>query len=97
MTIKHDHGKPEWHLIPWEALTEIVKVLTFGAKKYAPDNWKTVPNARERYVSALLRHVAAAASGEIRDPETGLLHWAHAGCCILFLIWFEMNPRSHED
>ena len=84
---KDDSGKLPWHLLPWEQVAEIVKVLKFGAGKYAPENWKLVPNARERYFDAALRHITAWFSGVKKDPETNLSHLAHAGCCILFLMW----------
>lgn len=86
---KDDTGKRQWSLIPWDVVEDVVQVLEFGAKKYAPENWKKVPNARERYFDALMRHVLAWRSGEQNDPETGLNHLAHAGCCLMFLLWFE--------
>ena len=46
---KFDNGKPQYSLLPPLALIEAVKVLTFGAKKYSPDNWKYVDNKKQRY------------------------------------------------
>lgn len=88
---KHDGGKARWDLIPFRALEEIVLVLTYGANKYAPENWRKVPDARRRYIAALWRHVVRWACGERCDPESGLHHLAHAGCCILFLLAFEVE------
>jgi len=87
--IKFDSEKPRWSLLPFESLFEVVEVLTLGAKKYAPDNWKYVPNAERRYVDAALRHFTSWIAGEKKDPETGKSHLAHVMCCLLFLIWFE--------
>ena len=87
--VKHDQEKPRWDLLPMEALAPIVDVLTFGARKYAPDGWRTVPEWRRRYYAALLRHLVAWWRGEKVDPESGLSHLAHAGCCLLFLISLE--------
>ena len=90
---KFDVDKNRWDLLPWNAVAEIVKVLTFGARKYAPNNWRYVPEARDRYFSALHRHMQAWWDGEKFDPETGLPHLAHAGCCLLFLLSLEKtNP-----
>ena len=91
--IKHDQDKDRWDLLPWRATQQIVKVLTYGARKYAPDNWKKVPEWRIRYYAALIRHVVAWFEGERIDPETGLSHLAHAGCCILFLLGKEINDE----
>lgn len=92
--VKYDSDKPRWSLLPFKALQEVVEVLTFGAKKYAADNWKHVPQAQERYIDAAYRHLADWNSGEKKDPETGKSHLAHAVCCLLFLLWFEQSERS---
>jgi len=56
---KFDQGKPDWSLVPWEELEEVVKVLTHGKEKYGAQNWKMVPEARDRYFAAAQRHLAA--------------------------------------
>lgn len=83
---KFDQSKPDYTLLPWGAVNEVVKVLDFGAKKYARDNWKYVDDAHNRYLAAAFRHMSAYAQGEAKDPETGLSHMAHAACCVLFLL-----------
>jgi hypothetical protein len=82
---KDDNAKPRWDLLPMGLVEETVKVLTFGAKKYADNNWMKVANFNERYWAALMRHLVAWRSGEINDPETGLSHLAHAVCNLVFL------------
>lgn len=89
--VKYDNGKPQWSLMQWKALSKVVDVLTYGAKKYSPDNWKKVPNARQRYIDAGFRHFAAYAGGEKNDSETGMSHLAHAMCCMLFLLSFDLG------
>jgi hypothetical protein len=89
---KHDQGKARYDLLPFKALEEVVLVLTFGANKYAPDGWRQVPNHKPRYFAACLRHLVAwFFKGEIRDPESGLHHLAHAACCVLFML--ELDPE----
>jgi hypothetical protein len=98
--VKYDNGKPQWSLLPFRALGQVVEVLTYGAKKYAPDNWKKVPDARRRYIDAGFRHLTAYASGETNDPETGKHHLAHAICCMLYLVAFDLgehNDKSNSD
>lgn len=82
---KFDGGKLRYGLIPPLAQAEMVKVLTFGAEKYEPDNWKKVPDSKTRYFDALERHVWAWKMGEQIDPESGIHHLAHAMCCLAFL------------
>lgn len=86
--IKYDGGKLRYSLIPPRALASIVAVLTFGASKYSANNWMYVPNCKERYLDALMRHIELFRSGEDIDPESGVHHLAHAGCCVLFLLAF---------
>jgi hypothetical protein len=88
---KADAEKPRWDLLPWKPLAAVVEVLTYGAKKYAPDNWQEVPLASRRYFAAAVRHLVAWNEGEGTDPESGHPHLAHAACCILFLLWFDQQ------
>jgi len=90
--IKYDGGKLIWSLLPLETLRDVVRVLMFGAKKYAPDNWKYVL-PKERYFDACLRHLDAWQTEEKHDPETKLNHLAHAICCLIFLLWHD----KHEE
>lgn len=83
---KHDGGKDRWDLLPLAPVRAVVRVLTYGAKKYAPGAWKLVPEGRDRYFSAALRHLTAWRDGEQLDVESGLPHLAHAACCVLFLM-----------
>jgi hypothetical protein len=96
--MKFDTNKLDYTLVPWAGVEEITKVLEFGAKKYARDNWKHVENAETRYLAAALRHLIQYSSGESNDQETGLSHLAHAGCCLLFLLSLEkaneLNART---
>lgn len=83
---KDDLGKLRYDLVPAYALLDVVKVLTYGAKKYGAENWRKVPEAVPRYVAAYMRHVEAHRRGQVDDPESGLPHLAHAICCLLFLL-----------
>ena len=96
--IKFDYDKPRMELLPFEALYEIAKVLTYGAEKYAPNNWKKVKNGKERYVGALLRHLTEMQKGNKIDEESGLSHAAHLACNALFILYFEMKGnRKYVD
>lgn len=91
--VKYDTEKPRWDLLPMDEAEDVVRVLTYGAKKYSPDNWQRVPGARCRYIAAAFRHLVARARGEIMDSESGFPHTAHAICCLLFLAWFDKRPE----
>ena len=87
--MKHDDGKLMWDLLPLDAVEQIVEIMTYGAQKYAPNNWQKVK--ANRYYAALLRHLVAVYKGEDYDKESGYLHLAHAACNVLFLLWKKMN------
>lgn len=86
---KDDTVKPRWSLLPEGVVMQIVEVLDFGATKYTEGNWKYVAGGRQRYYDALMRHVDAWWGGEKLDPESGKHHLAHAGCCLMFLLWLD--------
>jgi hypothetical protein len=89
--VKHDAGKLRYDLVPDGAEAAVVAVLTYGAKKYAPENWRKVEEPKARYYAAARRHMAAWRAGEAFDPESGLHHLAHAACCLLFLLDVEVQ------
>jgi hypothetical protein len=93
---KDDKGKLPLHLLPPEMLEAVAEVLDFGASKYAPRNWELGMDWSRPY-AALLRHMLAWWGGEDKDPETGLSHLAHAGCCIGFLITYERRNAGRDD
>ena len=82
--LKYDAGKPRLDLIPPEAVIAIGHVLTYGAKKYAPNSWRGVES--ERYVAALLRHLMAYQAGEKTDSESGMPHLWHVLTNAAFLV-----------
>lgn len=94
--VKHDGDKPRYDLVPPDALDEIVKVLTFGAAKYEDRNWEKGVRWG-RYFGACMRHLWAYWRGEETDPDSGLSHLAHAGCCVFFLLAYELRGIGVDD
>lgn len=93
---KHDQDKIRTELFPLDVMLAISKVLTFGAKKYEDHNWKKGIKYT-RLQGALLRHISAWANGEGLDPESKLPHLWHAGCCLTFLIYYEVHKDEYSD
>lgn len=74
LKVKYSKYRPS--LIPIDALEDMSKVMTDGAKKYGDNNWMKVET--ERYKDALMRHLIA----YLKDPdgldeESGHPHIAH--------------------
>lgn len=95
--IKDDAKKPMWALLPFTAVDQVVQVLTFGANKYAPNNWRLVENYKVRYISAAYRHLYSWCTGNTYDEETGLHHLAHAVVSLLFIIEKELDETKTEE
>lgn len=93
---KADAGKLGYHLLPSDAIEEVVKVLDFGAAKYSERNWERGMRF-SRPFSAMMRHMWAWWRGEDKDPESGLSHLAHAACCVLFLLAYEERVLGFDD
>lgn len=98
--LKFDGQKPKMDLLfdgTPNALLEVGKVLTFGAKKYAAHNWKQVEGGTTRYKAALIRHLLAQSAGEKVDQDSGLPHLAHIACNALFLLELELNDNERKE
>lgn len=93
---KYDAGKPRMDLLDSYAMEELAKVLSFGAEKYAPHNWRK-GIAISRLTAAALRHLNSFNGGQDNDEETGLPHLAHAMCCLMFLLWTMKNKPDQDD
>jgi hypothetical protein len=94
--MRFDTDKPRMDLVDMEAVEELAKVLTFGAKKYADHNWRLGMNY-SRVTASMLRHIAAFQKGEDNDQETGLPHMAHVMCNAMFLIWYQKHRAERDD
>lgn len=93
---KLDGGKDPWHLLPTDAVRQVVRVLAFGANKYAERNWER-GIAHSRTYAATLRHMTSWWEGEDNDPETGISHLAHAACEVLFALAFTVRGSDVDD
>jgi hypothetical protein len=93
---KNDSGKPRLDLIAPELLTEVGKILAFGAEKYEARNWEK-GMAWGRPFGACMRHLWAWWGGEDTDPESGFSHLAHAACNIMFLISYNKHGIGKDD
>lgn len=93
---KDDSGKCRFDLLPLDALWEVGKVYTLGAKKYDPWNWaKGI--AYSRIIAALLRHLFKWVMGETFDPEDGQHHLSSVVWGGLALLHFDLNQDRFKE
>lgn len=93
---KDDWDKLPYHLFPFDALDEVAIILAFGAKKYGERNWENGMNWG-RVFRACMGHMWAWFLRKGLDAETGRSHLAHAACCILFLLAWELRGTKTDD
>jgi hypothetical protein len=97
---KYDQDKLQYTLIPTKALEAVARNLTLGLKKYKErDNWKKVPNANQRYLDALYRHLEAHRSGQLYDVDSSdptMPHMAAVAVNALFLLEFMLDQDLKE-
>jgi len=98
---KYDSDKIQYSLVPPYALEAVAKLLTLNLKKYKErNNWKKVPEAKQRYLDALYRHLEAHRKGEIFDSESLDPTTTHLSAVIanaMFLLEFELNPELKDS
>lgn len=98
---KKDEGKPRYELLPWDAIEEVVRVLTAGAIKYEARNWEK-GISYGRVMGAGWRHDTkfwmAKLKGENEiDPETFCHHMAESICERLFVLAYELRGMKAFD
>ena len=94
--MKFDQGKARWDLLPFDALDEVAKVLTFGASKYQERNWeKGLPWMK--LVASTFRHLKDWILVSFKDEESGLHPLAHCACDVLFLLAFCLRNTPGDD
>ena len=86
---KADKGKLQHSLIDPEFIEGMAEVLTYGINKYKKkDSWKTVDNAKDRYLDALIRHEMEYRKGNKFDNESEIHHLLHLAVNAMFLYYF---------
>lgn len=96
-SVKLDAGKAPWHLLPVEAMEDLVDVFNYGLGKYGSRNWEHPGFVYSRLFSATMRHLWAWWGGEDIDKESGKHHLMHAASCILFLQQYHHTGAGKDD
>lgn len=73
-----------------EALIEIGKILQIGAEKYAPNNWRLIP--QEDHLNHALVHYIAYLAGDMQDA-----HLQHCMCRLMMAYATEKSPDFKYD
>lgn len=95
--VKLDEDKIRLDLVDPCLIEGVGEVLTFGARKYTPNGWQHVPDAKQRYEAALMRHFMDYKKSERLDKESNLSHLKHMATNVMFLLWFEEQEIIKEN
>ena len=93
--LRFNEGKPKWALVHYGSLIPMIKVLEFGALKYAPNNWKK-PMPLDEILESMQRHLAALMDGEIYDKESGIHHMGHIQANAMFYNYHYNKNKQNE-
>jgi hypothetical protein len=98
--VKYDKDKVQYSLVPPHALEAVARNLTVGLQKYKErDNWKKVPEANQRYLDALYRHLEAHRRGEVYDTDSAvpnMPHMAAVAVNAMFILEFMLDENLKE-
>lgn len=78
------------------AISSVAEVSAFGASKYAWKGWEGVSDGYNRYSDAMVRHLMYEGQEEILDPDSGLLHAAHAAWNALARLELLIKEREQN-
>ena len=84
---KRTDRKPRFDLIPFEFLESVAQVLSSGAVKYGPYNWKR--GQKDFFLDAwnhAFTHLEKFKEGDASED-----HLAHLACNVAFMIWAVKN------
>lgn len=95
---RFNKGKRRWNLLPTDVLEPIVKVLEFGANKYAAWNFAEGDGLSwTEVLDSMKRHIMAWERGEDTDPESGESHLGHIGCNLMFLLYYTQYLEQYKS
>jgi len=97
---KHMEGKPEWAVLPFDALEHVVRVFEYGASpaKYKKPYTYRAGITHSKLFSASIRHLKAWWCGETYSIDSKCHHLAHvAANCLMLLSMIDKKEFDDRD
>lgn len=91
--LRYNDGKLKWSYMHYKSMEPMIRVLMYGAQKYAPFNWQKGLDKME-ILESMQRHLAAMMDGEETDPESGLPHIGHVMCNTMFWSYMDLKDKG---
>jgi hypothetical protein len=93
--LRYNTGKAKWSLIDFESLEGMVRVMEYGANKYAAHNWKKGMSHTE-ISECLMRHLFSYLACDDFDVESKQHHIDHVLANAMFLK-YNIKHHPHLD
>lgn len=90
-------GKVPMEYLVYSVLADDAQCHKNGADKYGVRNWRLDRILASTYEGAMLRHFLAWASGEDKDPDSGLPHLIHLRACCAVVLDAEVHGTLIDD
>jgi len=85
--LKFYEGKPQWDVLPWDALTKVVEAFEFGVKKYKkPFTYKEGIPFNKLFSATMSHLIAWFYFKEDYASDSGIHHLAHVCANALMLL-----------
>jgi hypothetical protein len=105
--LRYNEGKLKWSLVHFKSLEPMVRVLMFGATKYAPYNWQKgldkleILESMQRHLIELIEYENRKKNGQPTedinlDAESRLSHMGHIQCNAMFYNYFDNETIQSE-
>jgi len=75
--LRYNNGKLDWTLLDFKSLEPLVKVMTYGEKKYNRFNWQKPCDDPRQHLQSAMRHLVALINSEEFDDESTERHTGH--------------------
>jgi len=82
-------------IAPFLGFDAVMQVAEYGAKKYEANDWRK-GQSWTTLTNSTFRHLLAICCGQRVDPESGLLHAAHAAWNMCTMCHFLLEGREDE-
>ncbi len=87
--------KPAYHLLAWEVIEDMARVMEKNVAGHGRDNWKQVPH--EDHLRAIIGHWVEHSKGVDKDHEDGEHPLIHLACRAMFAAWQELHGTVSEN
>lgn len=93
-------GKPKLSMVHPILAEETARVMMYGSKKYARDNWRKGLPIND-IIDSLERHIADFKKGLDLDEESGQTQLGHIACNVMFAMYVlaykpELDDRTKD-